>query len=134
MERPNYREERTMAGLFSELTREMSSLMRHEVALAKAEMAEKAHQAKTGVSSLAVGGMVVFASIIVLLFSAVYALAQVLAPWLSALIVGVVALLIGVIMLQKGRSNLKAHNLVPQRTMETMREDKSFAKQHIRST
>ncbi|MEZ4601095.1 MAG: phage holin family protein [Syntrophotaleaceae bacterium] len=134
MEKTNYRDDRSLANLFSELSREMTSLVRHEVALAKSEMSEKAHQAKTGITSLAVGGMVVFASIIVLLFSAVYALAQVLEPWLAALIVGLIVLVIGVIMLQKGRSNLKARNLVPQRTMDTMREDKSFAKHHIRST
>jgi hypothetical protein len=134
MEKNTYREERSVAGLFSELTREMSSLVRHEVALAKAEMSEKAHQATTGVTSLAVGGMVTFASILVLLFSAVYALAQVLELWLAALIVGLIVLVIGVVMLQKGRSNLKAKNLVPHRTMKTMREDKSFAKDHIRST
>jgi hypothetical protein len=134
MEKNTYREERSVAGLFSELTREMSSLVRHEVALAKAEMSEKAHQATTGVTSLAVGGMVTFASILVLLFSAVYALAQVLQLWLAALIVGLIILVVGVVMLQKGRSNLKAKNLVPHRTMKTMREDKSFAKDHIRST
>jgi xanthine/uracil permease len=134
MEKTNYREEQSLANLFSELTREMTSLVRHEVALAKAEMSEKAQKAKTGATSMAVGGMVVFGSIIVLLFSAVYALAQVLEPWLAALIVGLIVLVIGVIMLQKGRNNLKARNLVPQRTMESMREDKSFAKHHIRST
>ncbi|WP_027716566.1 phage holin family protein [Desulfuromonas sp. TF] len=134
MEKNTYREERSVAGLFSELTREMSSLVRHEVALAKAEMSEKAHQATTGVTSLAVGGMVTFASILVLLFSAVYALAQVVELWLAALIVGLIVLVVGVVMLQKGRSNLKAKNLVPHRTMKTMREDKSFAKDHIRST
>jgi hypothetical protein len=134
MEKNTYREERSVAGLFSELTREMSSLVRHEVALAKAEMSEKAHQATTGVTSLAVGGMVTFASILVLLFSAVYALAQVLQLWLAALIVGLIILVVGVVMLQKGRSSLKAKNLVPHRTMKTMREDKSFAKDHIRST
>ena len=134
MEKTTYREERSVAGLFSELTREMSSLVRHEVALAKAEMSEKAHQATTGVTSLAVGGMVTFASILVLLFSAVYALAQVVEMWLAALIVGLIVLVVGVVMLQKGRSNLKAKNLVPQRTMGTMREDKAFVKDHIRST
>lgn len=134
MEKTTYREERSVAGLFSELTREMSSLVRHEVALAKAEMSEKAHQATMGVTSLAVGGMVTFGSILVLLFSAVYALAQVVDLWLAALIVGLIVLVVGVVMLQKGRSNLKARNLIPQRTMETMREDKAFAKDHIRST
>jgi hypothetical protein len=134
MEKNTYREERSVAGLFSELTREMASLVRHEVALAKAEMSEKAHQATTGVTSLAVGGMVTFASILVLLFSAVYALAQVVELWLAALIVGLIVLVVGVVMLQKGRSNLKAKNLVPHRTMKTLREDKSFAKDHIRST
>jgi hypothetical protein len=40
--------------------------------------------------------------------------------------------IIGAVMLQKGRRNLKSGNLVPHRTAESLRRDKEFAKEQIR--
>ena len=48
-------------------------------------------------------------------------------PWLAALIVGGVVLLIGVIMLLKGASNMKGMNLKPERTLETLKDDARLA-------
>jgi hypothetical protein len=54
-----------------------------------------------------------------------------LTPWLAALIVGTIVAIIGAVMLQKGRSNLKATNLAPQRTAASLRRDKEFAKEQV---
>jgi xanthine/uracil permease len=126
------REERTLPGLFTELTREMTSLLRHEVALARAEISEKMHKAGTGLGSLIFGAMVAYAGLLVLLASAVLALSNTIAPWLAALLVGLVVALIGMGLLAKGRSNLKAQNLAPHRTGESLRKDRALAKEHLR--
>lgn len=125
------KDERSLASLFKELTGEMSVLVRKEVELAKVETTEKATQAGAGLASLAVGGAVAFAGFLVLLAALVLGLGQVMALWLAALIVGVVVLGIGFMLLQKGRDNLKAQNLTPRRTVESLRRDKQFAKEQM---
>lgn len=126
------RDDRTLPSLFTELTRETTSLLRHELALARAELSEKISQVETGFGSLAFGAMVAFSGLLVLLASAVLALSKVIEPWLAALIVGVVVALVGLGLLVKGRHNLKAQNLVPHRTTESLRRDSQLAKEHLR--
>ena len=129
-------DDRSLMGLFSDLWREMSTLIHDELALAKAEMSEKASQVGSGVAAIAAGGAVLFAGFIVLLFAAVAGLALVLPPeqaaWLSPLIVGAVVMIIGFIILAGGRRELKARNLAPQRTIESVRRDARLAKEHVR--
>src|SRR5512139_3165331 len=85
------RRDRTLTGLFADLWRETSTLLRDEVALAKAELHEKVAQLGSGVSAVAAGGAILFAGFVVLLFAAVAGLALVLPPehasWLAPLIV-----------------------------------------------
>lgn len=127
-------ESSTFGSLFSSLTDEVTTLVRNEVQLAQAEMTEKASQATKGVASIAAAGAVMFSGFLVLLAAAVYGLDRVLpdttTPWLSALIVGAIVLIIGVILVQAGRKKLQALHLTPDRTMASFRNDKEFAKQH----
>jgi hypothetical protein len=53
MEQPQ--EERSIGELFTELTRELSTLMRQEVALAKTEMSQKASAVGKDVAYLGLG-------------------------------------------------------------------------------
>lgn len=127
--------DRSIGTLVSELSQETTTLLQQEIALAKTEMSEKVSQVSTALVSLALGGIVLFAGILVLLDAAVFGLSEVmppdLTPWLPALIVGVVVAIIGAIMLQKGRSNLKTSNLMPQRTATSLQRDKNMVKEQV---
>lgn len=129
------REGRSLIALFSDLWRETSTLVHEEAELAKAEISEKVSQVGTGVAAIAIGGAIVFAGFIVLLFAAVNGLAMMLPPdhaeWLAPLIVGLAVMLIGFIALAKGRSELKASNLTPERTAESLRRDGQLVKEHV---
>ena len=124
----------SLGSLLSSLTHEVTSLVRKEVELAKAEFSEKSSQAAKGVGAIAAAGGVLFCGFLVLLAAAVFGLNTVLppdtTPWLSALIVGGVVLLIGLIMLQSGRKKLRAQNLMPNRTLSSFRNDRELASQH----
>lgn len=122
------RSDRSLTGLLSELARETTTLVRKEIELAKTELSEKVGEATSGVAFLAVGGVIAFAGFLFVLLAATFALSQVLSPWLAAFIVGVVVLAIGLGLLWSGRSKLRAENLQPQRTMESLREDRRWAR------
>src|SRR5487761_1111582 len=108
--------ERGIGALFSDLAREVSRLIRQEIALAKAELIDRTAQAGAGLVWCIAGGLVLFAGILVLLAAAVLALALVLPPWAAALAVGAFVPLVGLAILLKGRRDLAAGNLVPRRT------------------
>lgn len=120
--------------LLSTVMQEVSSLVRNEAALAKTEMSEKTNQAMAGIASIAIAGAVLLGGFLTLLAAAVFLLNEVLpadtTPWLSALIVGGVVTVIGIVMLNAGKKKLQARNLMPNRTMNSLQSDKAVAKQH----
>jgi hypothetical protein len=127
---------RSLIGLFSDLWRETSTLVREEAELAKAEISEKVSRVETGIGALAIGGAIVFGGFLVLLAAAVNALHLVLPPeyaaWLAPLIIGTVVLITGLAVLAKAREELQARNLKPSRTMQSLRTDAALAKEHLR--
>lgn len=125
-------EARGLGALIADLVRDSTTLMRQEIDLAKAEMAEKAGQVGRGGAMLAAGGLVAFAGLLFLLLAAVYGLATVVEPWWAALIVGGATVVVGGILLMIGRSRLSADGLAPRRTLATLREDRSWAKAQVR--
>ena len=124
--------DKSIAQLFSDLTREITTLMRQEVGLVKKEVSEKVNQGKNGLISLVIGGAVAYAGLLVLLFAAVFALGKIMELWLAALAVAVVVLIIGMVMISKAKANLKAENLVPRRSVESLKRDTHLAQQHTR--
>ena len=91
--------ERTLGQLVADATHDVSSIMRSEIALAKAEIGADAKRAGVGAGLFAVAGFFAFLALILLLIAAAYGLvAAGLAPWLSFLIVAGVLLLLGAVM------------------------------------
>lgn len=123
--------EKSLPQLMRELVDQVSRMLRHEIDLARAEAGQKASQASSGATMLAVALVLGLGAVVTLLFAAVAALNLVMDAWLAALIVGGVAALIAAMLALKGRSNLKARNLMPSRTIETVRSDARFAKEKV---
>jgi len=130
------RDGRSLAALFGDLWRETTTLVHQEAELAKSDMSEKVDQVMTGAGSVAAGGAVLFAGFLAVLLAAINGLALVLpaeyAPWLAPLIVGVVVMVIGYALFGAGKRKLKARNLKPARTMESLRQDGRIVKEHLR--
>ncbi|KAA0011929.1 phage holin family protein [Billgrantia pellis] len=127
-------ESASLGSLFTDLAREVTALVRKESELAKVEMSEKTSQIMGAIASIAMAGAVLLSGFLVLLAAAVFGLNTVLppemTPWLSALIVGGVVVVIGLIMLQAGRKKLKKESLMPTRTMASLRRDKALTQEH----
>lgn len=126
------REEPTLGELFATLTRETSTLVRKEMELAKTEMTEKATKAGKNVGFLAAGGFVAYAGLLAIIAGVILLLGQAISLWLSALIVGLLVAGGGYFLVQKGLAALKNADLVPHKTLETLKEDKEWAQEQIR--
>jgi xanthine/uracil permease len=126
------RDERSLGDLFSDLSRETTTLVRQEVQLAKAELTQSATEAARGIGMLVAGGAVAYAGLLFLLLAIVYGLVDAgWDAWLSALVVGLVVVAIGAILVLRARESLKPANLAPQKTVETLKEDAAWAKEQI---
>jgi hypothetical protein len=117
-------ESESTSALLKRLMDGLSTLFRKEIALARSEISDAASSAKQGAIAMVSGGFVLFAGFIILLLAIVYALAQLLSFWLSALIVGGIVMLIGFIMVQGGKKKLEAASFKPERTAASLEKDK----------
>jgi hypothetical protein len=126
------RDERSLGELFSDLARDTSTLVRQEVQLAKTEMTQKASAVGKDIGFLAVGGAVAYAGLLALVATLIIVLGTVGLPWwLASLIVGVVVAGIGYFLVQKGLDALKHESMAPQQTIQTLKEDRQWAKEQM---
>jgi uncharacterized membrane protein YqjE len=124
------KDERSLGELFGDLARETSTLVRQEVQLAKTEMTQKATAVGKDIGFLAVGGLVAYAGLLALIATIIIILGTAGLPWwLAALIVTVVVLAIGGILVQRGLSALKQQSMAPEQTLQTLKEDRQWAKE-----
>ncbi|GIG70879.1 phage holin family protein [Phytomonospora endophytica] len=116
--------EASTAELVRRATEQMSHLVRDELALARAEMAQKGKNAGVGIGLFGGSGVFLLYGIGVLIAAGVLALALVMPAWLSALLVGVFILLIAGVMALVGRARVKrAVPLKPTETVESVQAD-----------
>jgi nitrate/nitrite transporter NarK len=114
--------------LAGEIAKDLSTLVRQEIALAKAELSQEAKTA--GAAAGAFGGAG-FAGYFVLVFAslaATWGLAELMPLGWAALIVAAVWAVIAAVLAVLGRKKLKAFNPKPERTIETVKEDVQWAK------
>ncbi len=125
-----HQHDNSVGGLLRQLSREVPLLFTKELALARAELTESVRATKRGVGSVAAGGAVLLGGFIMLLLSAVFGLANVVEPWLAALIVGGVTAIVGLVMVSAGKKKFTATSFKPERTMHSMQKDKQAVREH----
>jgi uncharacterized membrane protein YjjP (DUF1212 family) len=131
---------RPLAELLGGLATDISTLFRKEVQLAKAEASEKVSETMAGVSSIAIGGVLVLGALGVLLSAIVSLLAAffvsqgldpALANALSAFLVTAVVGIAGWMTISKGLNALKASNLNMNRTTASLGRDADIVKERL---
>jgi uncharacterized membrane protein YqjE len=129
-ERIHTERDRSLGDLFGDLTREITTLVRQEIQLARTEMTQKLSHVGKDVGMIAVGGAVAYLGLMAIMATIVIALAAAgLAWWASTLLVGVVIVLVGGGMAWAGLNALKQTDLAPRETMATLEENKEWAQQ-----
>jgi len=117
-------DDRSLGELFSDLTRDVGTLVRQEVQLATSEMSQTVSAAGKDIGMLAGGGMVLYAGFLVLLAAITVGIANFIPLWISALIVAAITMIVGYVLVQKGRDALKDLDFKPRKTMQTISEIK----------
>lgn len=129
---PLTKAEPSLGDLLGTLSREVGTLVRQELQLAKVEVKVKAQTAASQLSLVAVGGAVAYAGLIILLIAAVLGLAVWMPVWMAALAVGAVAAIGGALVAMKGVAGLKQLDPAPRQTIETLRQDGAWMKEQLR--
>jgi len=127
------RDERSLGRLFGDLSRQLSTLVRQEIELARTEMTTKAGAAGRDAAMIGIGGALAYAGLLAVLAAVTLLLIQVgLDPWLAALLVGVVVAALGGFLVMRGREGLRTTELAPKRTIETLKDDAEWAKERVK--
>jgi uncharacterized membrane protein YqjE len=126
--------ERPIGELLKQLSQETTTLVKQELDLAKAEVAQKGQQAGKGAGMFGGAGVMGFLALAALTAALIMAIDKAVPNWAAALIVAAVyAAIAGVLALQ-GRNKLKeATPPVPEQADESVKEDVQWAKTRTQS-
>ncbi|QBR91605.1 phage holin family protein [Nocardioides euryhalodurans] len=114
----------TLGAVVHDLTTQVPELIRSEIRLAQAEMAQKGKQAGLGLGLFSAAGLLAFLGLATLVATAILALSLAVAAWLAALVVAVVLLLGAGGLALGGRTKVgEATPAAPQRAVEGVKED-----------
>jgi Flp pilus assembly protein TadB len=113
----------TIGELMSQLSSQLSRLIRDEMRLAQREFQESAKHAGIGAGLFSVAGLLAFFGASTVIAAAVAALSLVLPVWAAALIVGVVLFIAAGVAALGGRSQAQEVTPAAPRTVETVKAD-----------
>jgi hypothetical protein len=122
------RHERRGAGaLVADVATDLSTLVRKEVELAKAEVRQSAVRAGKGAGMLGGAVGVGVYAVLFLLLAAMFGLATFVGLAAAALIIGAILAVTAAILAVMGRANVKKTHPKPEQTVETLKEDMQWA-------
>jgi hypothetical protein len=136
------REDRSLVGLMKELRDESTYLFRQEIALAKAEMGEKAAKFGRNTAYLVAGIIIAIPAVLYLTLAGLVGIYNGLveadmthanAGWLAPLIVAAVLGAIGATLIFKGLHAIRNEPLAPERTLDSLQDNKNWIKEKVKS-
>ena len=114
--------ERTLGQLVSDASRDLSAIVRSEVALAKAEVKAEIKTAGLGAAMFAGAAIFALLALVMLLVAAAFGLVAVgLSGWAAFLVVAVVLLVLAAVLALVGKSRITRVG-GPERTVRTTKE------------
>jgi MFS family permease len=126
--------EKPLGELVQDLSRQTSTLIRQEMRLAQAELAEKGRHAGKGAGMFGGAGLVALYGVGALIAAAILGLGTVIEPWVAAAAIGVVLLLVAGILALTGRKELEeATPPKPEEALESVQRDVETVKARARS-
>jgi uncharacterized membrane protein YqjE len=125
-ERP---ENRTIGALLSDLTHQLTTLMRQEIELVRVEMTQKISAIGKDAAMMGAGAAMLYAGFLALLAAVAIVLSLWMPAWLAVLIVAVVVLAVGGAVFAAGRNRLRKRDIKPTQTIISLKENKRWIQQ-----
>ena len=117
-------ESQTLGALVHQLSQQIPELVRSEIRLAQAEVAEKGKRAGVGIGMFSVAGLLAFFALGALVTTAILGLALVVDAWLAALLVALVLLAAAAVAGLVGKNKVaEATPAAPERAIHGLKED-----------
>jgi uncharacterized membrane protein YqjE len=124
--------QRSVADVLQDIVANIQQIIHSEFRLAKVELKEKAERASKPAVIMGTGAVLGLYGMGFLLLAAVYGLSLVMAPWSAALLVGGVLTVISLILVASSRSQLKRIGPMPEKTIQTVKENVQWVKEQIK--
>jgi uncharacterized membrane protein YqjE len=124
--------DRSFSDVLQSIVGNIQEIVRAELRLAKTEIREEAVKAKSASIFLGTGAAIAVFATLFLLLAIIYALALVIPIWAAALIVGAALAVTATMMLMAGVRRFKQIHPTPERTVESIKENFLWAKQHTK--
>jgi Putative Actinobacterial Holin-X, holin superfamily III len=118
----------SVATLLRQVVDETLTLLRLEIAHARAEFAHSVARMGRGAGLIAVGGIASVFGLVMLLISAMLGLALVMPEWLAALCIGLFTVVIGVLLCRWGKTSVQLETLALPDTRASLRRDGALFK------
>ena len=126
--------DQTLGALVHQLTTQLPELIRSEIRLAQAEVAQKGKAAGIGIGMFSVAGLLAFFALGSIIAAAIIALSNVVDAWLAALIVAAVLLVGAAIAGLVGKNKVaEAGPPKPELAIEGLKEDVETVKGNHRA-
>jgi MFS family permease len=119
--------------LTSQLSEQLSRLVRAEMALAQVEAKQRAKRVGVGLGMFGAGGVFLFYGAGAFVAAAILGLANAVAGWLAAIIVGAALMVIAGIVALTGKKSIdRGSPPIPTETIRSVREDAAVVKGALR--
>ena len=123
--------DKSLGDLFGDLSHEFSELVRAQTELAKSEIRMQADKAKRAAGAFGGAALAAYMALVLLSFAAAWGLSEVVPEGVAFLIVGLIYAAIAAVMYLRGRERAREFSIVPEETVESVKEDVQWAQQKI---
>ncbi|MPZ67204.1 MAG: phage holin family protein [Pseudonocardiaceae bacterium] len=126
-------QEVSTAELLDRLSKQVSEVVRDEMALATAELKRKGAKTGLGAGLSGAGGLLALFGIGALVLAAIAGFAVILPAWAASLIVGVLLLVVAGVLTMAGIGQVKkAGPLMPEQAVDSTKRDVETVKESVR--
>lgn len=118
---------RSVGDLVGDISRDLSTLVKQEIELAKAETKQEVTKAAKGAGMLGAAGFAGYLTVLFLSLALAYAIGTFWPAWVGALIVAALWAVAGAVLYLRGREQLASVS-APAKTIGTLKEDAAWVR------
>ena len=122
-------EERSVSDVLQAIARDLHDMVRAEIRLVKVELREEVRRAVSSSVWFGAGAVGAASAWIFLLWTVAYALATKMPMWAATLVIAVVMTTAAAVLLMGGIRRARRLQAIPERTMESLKENLEWMKQ-----